>query len=296
MDWLDFPPLSALRALAALAETGSTQKAGARLNVSHAAISQHLRQLEDHTGLSLIDRSGRTLALTPDGAELADSVIDGFEAMSRTLAQLTGKDDARPLTITTTPAFASAWLMHRLPDFQRQHPGLSLMLDPTPQIKDLTAGGIDVAIRHGSGEWDGLTSELLVDTAIAIVASPDLVGEGTGLTDPKDLTGYPWLQELGTSEASTFLKRHGADLDVSRGITSMPGNMMLDAARNGQGVAVIARAFVEADVQAGRLRLLHEDTRFRGYYIVYRADRLRPAARAFVTWLRKQGKSVENRA
>ena len=74
MDWRDLPPLSALRAFAAFAETGKVVAAGNALGVSHAAISQQLRGLEDHLGLSLLDRSGRSLRLTPEGQVLADAL------------------------------------------------------------------------------------------------------------------------------------------------------------------------------------------------------------------------------
>ncbi|MEC8631651.1 MAG: LysR family transcriptional regulator [Pseudomonadota bacterium] len=287
IDWSVLPPLTALRALAALAQTGDTARAGAVLNVSHAAISQQLRALEDHLSLNLIDRSGRSLALTPDGQMLADAVTEGLGGIARTVAALTGQDEARPLMITATPAFAATWLMPRLPDFQIRHPGLSLMLDPTPLLKEFRPGGIDVGIRHGTGDWVGLKSELLVETPIAIVAAPGVV-EKRDTYAPADLVDFPWLQELGTSEASQFLSRHGVDTAVPKRLTHLPGNLMLDAARNGQGIAVIARAFVEPDLTAGRLQLLYEDRRMKGYFIVYREGALRPAARAFVSWLRKQ--------
>ena len=74
MDWRTLPPLAALRAFSAFADTGSVQRAGDALNVTHAAISQHLRALEAHLGLSLLDRSGRAMVLTPEGQQLAQAL------------------------------------------------------------------------------------------------------------------------------------------------------------------------------------------------------------------------------
>ena len=71
-------------------------------------------------------------------------------------------------------------------------------------------------------------------------------------------------------------------------MTALPGNMMLEAARAGQGVAVTAQAFVEADLAAGRLRLIHQDHQQEGYYLVARPGVQRPAARAFAAWVRRQ--------
>ena len=86
MDWLALPPLTALRAFAALAETGSAVAAGERLNVSHAAISQQLKTLEAHMGVTLVDRSGRQLALTPEGQRLAEALTAGFGTIARSVA------------------------------------------------------------------------------------------------------------------------------------------------------------------------------------------------------------------
>lgn len=287
MNWQSMPPLTALRAFAALAETGTMSAAGARLNVSHAAVSQQVRALEDHLGISLLDRGAGPGVLTPAGRELADAALAGFDRIGRCVAELTGADSARPIQISTTPGFASAWLMPRLADFRARHPELSLMIDPSPELRALQPGGLDIAIRYGSGDWPGTQSELLLESSIAIVGAPELVGRDA-FDSPGDLTRFHWLQELGTTEASDYLERNGAMLNRALGLTSLPGSLLIDAVRNGQGIGVIARVFVEADIAAGRLRLLFEDTRKKGYWLVVRDGVLRPSARAMQRWLRAQ--------
>ena len=86
MDWAALPPLTALRAFAAYADTGSMTEAGARLNVSHAAVSQQIKALEDHLGLSLLDRARGGGALTPEGRVLAETAQEGFSAIARLAA------------------------------------------------------------------------------------------------------------------------------------------------------------------------------------------------------------------
>ncbi|GGE42036.1 LysR family transcriptional regulator [Primorskyibacter flagellatus] len=292
MDWAALPPLTALRAFAAYADTGSMTEAGARLNVSHAAVSQQIKGLEDHLGLSLLDRARGGGALTPEGRVLAETALEGFSAIARLAAELTGKDAERPVQISTTPTFASAWLMPRLARFRQKHPDISLMVDPSPELRDIKPGGLDMALRYGSGNWPGLEAELVVETPIAVVASPDLVGT-SDYASPSDLTNFHWLQELGTNEASDFLEQNGAVLNKARGLTSMPGNLVVEAARSGQGVAVSARAFLEPDIQSGRLRLLFEDTRKKGYFLVYRPGVMRPSARAFYRWLVSEAASLK---
>ena len=287
MDWIGLPPLSALRAFAAWAETGSVTRAGAALNVSHAAISQQMRNLEDHLGLPLFDRTGRALALTPAGEDLAAACSEGFGTIARTVDRLTGREADRPLQISTTPSFAAHWLMPRLADFRARHPEVGLMIDPSAEVKPLAPRGIDVAVRYGAGPWAGLDSVLLVRSPIVVVAATALVG-ATGTLSPADLSRYPWLQELGTNETSEWMALHGVDHDRARGMTQLPGNLMLEAARAGQGVAITARLFIEADIAQGRLRLLFEDPEPKGYHLVTRPGPQRPALRAFARWMRAQ--------
>ena len=289
MDWQTLPPLTALRAFAALAETGSTTAAGARLNVSHAAVSQQVRQLETHMGVALVDRSGRQSRLTAEGRDLADALTLGFGAIARAVEALTAVDAGRPLQISTTPSFAAHWLMPCLSEFRQAHPRIDLMIDPTPRLVALEPGGIDIAIRYGTGDWPGLEAELLFRSPIVAVAAPHLV-EGKRIDCPEDLADLPWLQEFGTNEASDWLRRRGVVKERAAGLVQVPGNLLLDGLLGGQGVAVTVREWVRQDITAGRLRLLFEDEEAAGYHMVTRPGVLRPPAKAFVTWLRRQAR------
>jgi LysR family transcriptional regulator, glycine cleavage system transcriptional activator len=287
MEWRNLPPLAALRAFAAYVDTGSVVAAGKVLSVSHAAVSQQLRSLESHLGVSLLDRSGRAMRLTNDGEILAQGCADGFASITRAIELVTGAEAARPLHISPTPSFAAAWLMPRLSEFRAAHPGINLILNPTADLVTLTPGGVDVSIRYGTGGWEGLEDEMLVDTSIVVVAAPALVA-GHDTSDISRLGELPWLEEVGTTESSRWLATHGAIGGLRGPLTQVPGNLMLDGARDGQGVAVTVRTFVEADIQAGRLLILHEDaTPDAGYHLVTRPGVQRPALRAFIRWIRK---------
>ncbi|HAW45736.1 MAG TPA: LysR family transcriptional regulator [Roseovarius sp.] len=291
MDWHTLPSLTALRAFAALAETGSTAAAGARLNVSHAAVSQQVRQLEAHLGVALVDRSGRQSRLTAEGRDLADALSLGFGAIARAVEALTGADAERPLQISTTPSFAAYWLMPCLSEFRQAHPQIDLMIDPTPRLVEMEPGGIDIAVRYGTGHWPGLEAELLFRSPIVAVAAPHLV-EDKRIDCPADLADLPWLQEFGTNEASDWLRRRGVVKERAAGLVQVPGNLLLDGLRNGQGVAVTVREWVRQDITSGRLRLLFEDQEEAGYHVVTRPGVLRPPAKAFVTWLRRQARKT----
>ena len=266
--------------------------AGALLNVSHAAISQQIKALEAHLGIALLDRRPRRTLLTTEGVQLAQSLEAGFGEIARTVDVLTGVEENRPVQISVTPSFASGWLMPRLADFRQRFPEINLMIDPSAEIKPLTPGGIDIALRHGDGNWPGHDVQLLLTAPIVVVAAPSLVPEGQDL-HPKDLLNLPWLQELGTHESSRWLAEMGVVGQPTTGVTSLPGNLMIEAARAGQGVAVAARNLVEPDIAAGRLRVLYQDSARKAYHMVTREGVQRTALRAFTRWLRRQAEQTE---
>ncbi|WP_146585169.1 LysR family transcriptional regulator [Puniceibacterium confluentis] len=290
MNWATLPPLSALRAFAAYAETGSVTRAGQLLNVSHAAISQQMRSLETHLGVALLDRSARALSLTPEGLQLADTLTEGFGRISQVIEALTGADADRPLQVATTPSFAAHWLMPRLASFRVAHPGIDIMINPSPKRTNPAPGGIDVALRFGMGHWPGLDAELLVQSPVVVVAAPSLIGDLTP-ESPEDLLDFPWLQELGTSESTLWLAGRSVTGLRTKGVIHVPGNLVLDGARNGQGIAISTRVSVEEDLRAGRLRLLFEETEENGYHIVTAPGVMRPPLRDFVTWLRREART-----
>lgn len=284
MDWQKTPPLAALRAFAAFAQTGGVQEAGALLNVSHAAISQHLRGLEAHLGVALLNRSARALTLTDAGQQLADGVTDGFEQIGQSLEKVTGWEDAKPVHISTTSSFAGHWLMPRLASFRSDHPNVDLMIDPNPRVVSVGIGGVDVAIRYGDGTWAGYDTHLLAKGGILVVAAPHLFDKKLPET-LQDLGDVPWFQELGRHEGSNWLEAH--DVVPKKGLTQLPGDMMVEAARAGQGVAVVAHTAVEADLAAGRLVCLFEEDADKGYWLVTAPGPQRSAVKAFIRWIKR---------
>ena len=243
-------------------------------------------------GIALVDRTGRQLSLTMEGQQLAEALSAGFGTIARTVDMLTGADAGRPLQISATPSFAQHWLMPRLNDFRKDFPGIDIMLDPTPKIVTFEPGGIDIGIRFGAGDWPGLEARLLFKADIVAVAAPSLVG-GRRITDPDELASLPWLQEFGTTEASDWLRNHGATRPRSGGITQVPGNLMLDGLRGGQGVAVTVFQWVQQDIADGRLIELLRDEEDTGYYVVTRPGILRTKAKVFDTWLIRQARAMD---
>ena len=287
MSWAELPSLNSLRAFASVAETGSYSRAGAELRVSHAAVCQQVRALEARLGVTLLVREGRGLRLTDEGAALARQVAQGLTAIREGVEALTKADAARPIQVTMSPAFAVSWLMPRIMDFQHRHPEMTLMLSPTAQIVELRPGGIDLAIRYGDGKWRDMKVTPLLLPDMVVVGSRELLGRRkvTGLAA---LARLPWLQELGTNEVAQWMARHGIVPMRPPMTTHMPGNLIMEAVRRGDGLTYTARCFVEREIQSGQLVVLSSEKNVGGYYIVTRAGVPRPPVRAFVKWLKHQ--------
>lgn len=289
MNWSNLPPLSALRAFSAYADKGSVAAAGDALNVSHAAISQQMRSLENHMGLALLDRRNRQLSLTAEGQALAYALGEGFGKIIETTEALTGADENRPLQVACTPSFAAFWLMPRLAGFRASHPDIDMMIDPNPQLTDPQHGGIDLAIRYGNGIWPGLEATLLMTAPLVVVAAPTLFPKGVPDT-PEALLDYPWLHELGRNETTRWLTQHGISADRTVSATHVPGNLMIDGVRSGQGIAIATRMAVEEDIAAGRLLALFEEDSDKGYHLLTRPGVQRSAVTAFVRWIRREAR------
>ena len=134
------------------------------------------------------------------------------------------------MQVTTSPVFAVKWLMPRIADFQTLHPDVTLLINPTGQTIELRPGGIDLAIRYG--RYDRVTDvqDVLLQLDMVVVASPSCLGDEQ-VTTPADLFRFPWLQELGTTEATDWFGLHGVNLDQPLMITHMPGNLIIDAVK-----------------------------------------------------------------
>jgi LysR family glycine cleavage system transcriptional activator len=287
MLWSDLPSLNSLRAFAAVAETGSYLQAGSLLNVTHAAVSQQVRALEERLSVSLVVREGRGIRLTAEGLALARDLDSGFAAIRRGVDRLVESSATQPVQLSTSPAFAMEWLMPRIQDFQSKYPDILLMLNPTSKVLELKPGSVDLAIRYSDKrKLDTHVTPVLVSDMV-VIAAPSLLG-AKEINDPAMLTEMPWLQELGTNEIADWLGYRGVKLEQPLMITQMPGNLIMQAVRRGDGITYTARAFFEAEIQSGQMKVLFSEPAFGTYYIATSPGPLRPPVKVFVNWLKQQ--------
>lgn len=290
---MNLPSLTSLRAFEAAARLGGFSAASRELNVTHAAVAQQVRGLEANLGVSLLERSGRGLALTPEGERLAAALSTSFEGIATAIAEVRAGEDGRPLRVTLTPAFASQWLVPRLGRFWARHPEVPISLHPDRQVVDLGRTRMDLAIRLGEGQWPGVESELLVPAAYTVVGAPGLLQGREALT-PQEMTELPWIFEEGSYEERAWLRRIGLDPDELRATTMPTEELALSAARSGYGLYVELLALLGDDLASGRLQSVYAatDPRF-GFWLARRPGPVRPALRQFMQWLRSEAKGRE---
>lgn len=286
MNWKSLPSLTSLRAFAAAAEYRNLTRAAMALNVTHSAVSQQIRGLEQHLGTRLINRAQHGISLTPQGKYLSSGLLEAFASMAFHTESVSNAEAARPLLVSATPMFSSAMLMPRLPTFFEQHPDIELQIDSTIVAVDMTPGGVDLAIRYGTGKWPGLRAQLVLPGCLTVVASRDLIGE-RDITDPSEILEFPILQEQASVEFDLWLEKVGIAPDKSRKVIRVPGNMLLEGIRRGDGIGATVPAFVANELKSGKLVALFDDPiPDIGYYFVTMPGANRPAVQSFKRWLK----------
>jgi LysR family glycine cleavage system transcriptional activator len=284
MKWSSMPSLAALRAFDAVARNDSYALAAAALNVTEAAIRQHVRSLEVDLALRLVERRGRGIALTEAGRLLAKATGDGFDRLYSGVAALKAEEAGRPIRITLPPSFAETWLMPRLGDFWAGYPDIELEVVPSLKLMDLGIGQFDLAIRYGHGDWRGCKSVYLASAEYLVVARPEIVA-GRTFENPGDIKDLRWLLEAGREEHRAWAEAHGVDFEAEGNRHYPTNSLVLSALRAGQGVSLQSRALVQRDLDTGLLAvLLAEPSATLGYYIVTRTAP-RPPVRRFIDWL-----------
>lgn len=254
-------PLNALRVFESAARHLSFAKAAAELNVTPAAVSHQIKGLEARLGVALFRRLNRRLLLT-DAAQLClPGIRDGFQQLQTALGRVANPADANQLAVTSAPTFAARWLLPRLEKFRRAHPAIEFRLEASDRLVDLAHEPFDLAIRYGAGRYPGMRKDYLLSAHEFPVCSPKLLEGPHPLRKPEDLKHHTLIhydfEDRPDSPLpnwrSWLLAARVKDVDPSKGPRLSPETMAIDAAIQGQGVALSAEALVSRDLAAGRL-------------------------------------------
>src|SRR6266566_9914593 len=205
------PSLETLRVFEVACRHGSYAEAARELHVTHSAVSQRIRQLEEELGLTLFERQGNRMVLTSGGLGLQAGVKGAFSELSAALGSIkTHRTDAE-ITVSLLPVLAARWLVPRLPRFKARFPRINLHIKTGQSLANFKSDGVDIAIRLGTGDWKGLRAIKLLDEAAFPVCSPGLNG-GRLPKDAASMLSQPLLIDRNLSWHAWF-KSAGLKLD-----------------------------------------------------------------------------------
>jgi LysR family glycine cleavage system transcriptional activator len=247
------PPLNALRAFEAAARSENFTRAAEELRVSQTAVSQQVKALEATLGIKLFARDSKRLVLTGMGHEYLAIVRDALDRIAVGTDRLLQRRPSSVLTISASPDFGAKWLVHRLSRFSAAHPHIELRVSSTTRQVDLVTEQVDFAIRHGDGGWSGLEAVRLFAEQLVPVCSPSLMARGKRITCAADLLRFPLLRLDGWSTWSRWFEAAGVSAPAARGPVLNQASMLIDAAVDGQGVALARTTLVAWDLLNGRL-------------------------------------------
>ena len=285
-------PLDPLVAFEAAARHLSFTRAAEELNLSQAAVSQQIRNLEDSLGTALFIRTHRAVRLSSAGRSYQHTVSSALRHLAAATHDLRKPPGSQRLTIAADQSIAAMWLMPRLPGFQREHESVRLRLVASDDERDCLGDDIQLSIIHGDGHWPGYQARKLFAEEVFPVCSPAYLEAMAPVRSCADLLNGQLLaledEHWNWMNWQTWLSANDLHLPAGQAalqINSYP--LLIDAARNGQGIALGWRYLVDDDLQNGRLVVVLDktvETQY-GYYLVWpETAQLTNAAVQFMQW------------
>ena len=248
------PSLNALKAFEAAARYESFTKAAEELHVTQGAVSHQVKALEATLGIKLFYRERQGLVITDAGRDYLAVVRDALDRIAVGTERVVQRQSSGVLTVSTSPDFAAKWLVYRLGRFAEAHPGIDLRVSATMHHVDFAREEVDLAVRHGEGDWPGLDVVRLCSEQFFPVCSPKLVSGRNRITKPSNLLKFPLLHLDDRRDWSKWFDAAGiADAEATHGPILNRASMLIDAAVDGQGIALARTSLAAWDLINGRL-------------------------------------------
>lgn len=284
------PSTAALAVFEAAARHQSYTKAADELAVTQGAVCRQIASLEGFLGVKLFQRSRRGVALTEPGIEYAQQVRARLDEVERDALSLMARGaQGGTLELGVVPTFATKWLLPRLPDFQRAHPGIQIHLTARTRPFLFDGTRFDAAIHAGHSPWPGTTGRFLLAESLMPVCSPALVGAHR-FFKAADWQRHTLLQQ----STRPYGWREWFSGQGIRCENDMAGprlelfSMLAEAAVHGLGVALVPPFLVQAELGDGRLVEVAAKPMQSGrsYFLIYPEQRAgNHALAAFESWL-----------
>lgn len=291
------PGLQSLKAFEASARHLNFTRAAAELNVTPAAVSHQIKELEEAVGVPLFQRTSRHMQLTRQGQILKPAIADALEGLTRALQKLRQVENPTQVRVTASPSIAAKWLVPRIDRFLEEMPGADVRIDVSSEPLDFDREDIDVAIRFGDGVYPGLMVEKLFHDTLFPVCSPELLKGAKPLREPRDLLQFTLIHLDWEAQGAVWpnwrmwmLAAGVKDFNDTRGLHFSQTSLAVQAAVDGHGVALGDSTLVADDLASGRLvkpfeLSLRSPAQFAYHLITRKETAERPMTKAFRNWI-----------
>ncbi|WP_203140548.1 choline sulfate utilization transcriptional regulator [Marinobacter mangrovi] len=291
---ISLPPLATLQAFEVSARLGNFTAAARELGSTQSAVSQHIRRLELEVGVRLFYRRYRGVALTEQGRQFLEKVVEGLSSIAQGVEALQQHPDHRVINVGTDFAFAAYWLLPLLSKFREAHPGVEVRVVTAQESIAPDEANIDIAIQFGDGQFGQAPSRLLMYESVVPVCSPALLERYGPIRNIDDLNRLPLLQLEAAHDSKWF---DWGRLFSLMGATERPREpdltlnnytLLVQAAIAGQGAAIGWKPMCDSMLDSGVLvpaipRITRSDC---GYYLVLPATKaVAPMTQQFCEWL-----------
>ncbi len=247
-------PVGPLRAFDVAARNLNLSAAAEEMNVTHAAVSRQVKQLEQRLGVQLFERLPRGLKLTVHGALLAEGTREAFDRLASAIEDVSAPAVRRKLSISTFSSLSTRWLMPRVQSFSEQFPDTDLQVSTSARLVDFAREDVDIALRFGGGQYPGLHVRPMFKPKEIAVASPSLLKRGPPIKTYADLKGHTLLHDDSYRTWARWLDAVGAKgVNPRRGVICGDRNSMLQATLDGGGIGITSEVFAAAELKEGRL-------------------------------------------
>lgn len=288
MTLRELPALNALKTFEAAARHESFSRAADELFVTHGAVSHQIRALEEELGIALFAREGKRVRLTDAGCRYAKDVRAALMTLADATREVRAGHRERRLIVSLPSSFSARWITPRVGRFIERYPQIDLELVSTNALTDFAREDVDAAVRFGAGHYPDLHVELLLEEVFFPVCAPTFNG-GVLPRTPADLADVqllrsdeelwrPWFKAAGLTAVA----------EPRRGVLYQDSSNLLQAAIDGQGVALVRRSIAMHEIAARHLvRLFEVDAPSPWtYYFVCPPPLLEsPRVQAFRSWL-----------
>lgn len=286
--------LSSLRSFEAVARLRSFTKAAYELNITQTAVSHQIRKLESFLEVQLFVRDRDGVRLSEPGRAFVSAVTDALNILSFATQQARDYSNEESLSVVAVAAFGLKCLMPILPEFRQEYPNITVRFESIVSYASAASYSHDIAIRYGSGRWQGMVAHRICPEECFPVCSPIYLADRT-LRTPDDLFDHTIIITSSLAFRDNWpewLERFGhTPNDFREVIVCDTMSSALQAATDGMGIAMSRTPLVTQDLQTGRLiepfsERIQSDN---AYYLTYSPDRSeRKAVRIFTEWLLAQ--------